>query len=161
MDVKAALVSFDLLCMPMSPVKKTVLMYGLGLALLVFLLKWLEYRLLVRDLSVEFYVGLVAVFFTGLGIWAGLRLTRPQVKLVVAPSPFVQDASALHRLGISKRELEVLELMAEGLSNQQIADRLFVSLNTIKTHAANLFLKLEVSKRTHAIQKARELRLIA
>jgi len=138
--------------------KRTVLLYGLALAVLVFLLKYLEYRLIVHDLSIEFYVGLVALFFTGLGIWAGLKLTRKQI-VIVGPD-FLLNEAELKRLGISKREHEVLELMATGLSNQEIADKLFVSLNTIKTHSSNLFLKLEVSRRTQAIQKAKELRLI-
>jgi DNA-binding CsgD family transcriptional regulator len=138
--------------------KRTVILYGLALAGLVFLLKYLEYRLIVHDLSIEFYVGLVALFFTGLGIWAGLKLTRKQV-VMVGPE-FILNEPELQRLGISKREHEVLELMAKGLSNQEIADKLFVSLNTIKTHSSNLFLKLEVSRRTQAVQRAKELRLI-
>lgn len=137
---------------------RTVILYGLALAGLVLLLKYLEYRLIVHDLSIEFYVGLVALFFTGLGIWTGLKLTSKQV-VVVSPEFILNDAE-LQRLGISKREHEVLELMAKGLSNQEIADKLFVSLNTIKTHSSNLFLKLEVSRRTQAIQRAKELRLI-
>lgn len=139
--------------------KKTILIYGLVLASLVFLLKYLEYSIFVRDLSIEFYVGIVALFFTGLGIWAGLRLTSKKI-IVVGPM-FILNETELQRLGISKREHEVLELIAKGLSNQEIADKLFVSLNTIKTHTSNLFLKLEVSRRTQAIQKAKELRLIA
>ncbi len=138
--------------------KRTVILYGLALAGLVLLLKYLEYRLIVHDLSIEFYVGSVALFFTGLGIWAGLKLTRKQV-VVVGPEFILNDAE-LQRLGISKREHEVLELMAKGLSNQEIADKLFVSLNTIKTHSSNLFLKLDVNRRTQAIQRAKELRLI-
>jgi two-component system, NarL family, response regulator LiaR len=138
--------------------KRTVIIYGLALAALVLAMKFLEYRLFIRDLSIEFYVGVVAVFFAGLGIWAGLKLTGKKVVLV-GPE-FVLNEAELQRLEISKREHEVLELMAQGLSNQQIADKLFVSLNTIKTHASNLFLKLQVGKRTQAIQKGRELRLI-
>lgn len=138
--------------------KRTIILYGMALAALVFVLKYLEYRLFVRDLSIEFYVGLVALFFTGLGIWAGLKLTRKQIVLV-GPE-FILNESELQRLGISKREHEVLELMATGLSNQEIADKLFVSLNTIKTHSSNLFLKLEVTRRTQAIRKGKELRLI-
>jgi DNA-binding CsgD family transcriptional regulator len=134
--------------------KRTIFLYGLALAALVVTLKYLEYRLIVRDLSIEFYVAIVAVFFTGLGVWAGLRLTRKATG-VVAPE-FRLNESALQRLGISKREHEVLALMAQGLSNQEIADRLFVSLNTIKSHASNLFLKLEVSRRTQAIQKGKD-----
>lgn len=128
------------------------------MAVLIFLLKYLEYRLFVHDLSTEFYIGIIAVMFTILGIWVGLRLTHKKV-IVVNPA-FVKDEQQLQRLGISKREHEVLEWMAAGLSNQEIADKLFVSLNTVKTHTSNLFLKLEVSRRTQAVQKAKKLRLI-
>lgn len=138
--------------------KKTIFLYAFALALLVFALKFLEYRYFVHDVSLEFYVGILAVFFTALGIWAGLRLTRKKV-VVVGPE-FTLNEAELQRLGISKREHEVLELMARGLSNQEIADKLFVSLNTIKTHISNLFLKLEVGRRTQAIQKGKDLRLI-
>jgi len=138
--------------------KRIVILYGLALAVLVFLLKYLEYRLIVHDLSIEFYIGLVALFFTGLGIWAGLKLTRKQV--VIMGPDFLLNEAELNRLGISKREHDVLELMAKGLSNKEIADKLFVSLNTVKTHSSNLFLKLEVSRRTQAVQRAKELRLI-
>ena len=138
--------------------KKTIILYGLAMAVLIFVLKYMEYRLLVRDLSTEIYVGIIAVMFTALGIWAGLRLT--QKKVIMVGAEYIFNGTELQRLGISKREHEVLELMAKGLSNQEIADKLFVSLNTIKTHTSNLFLKLEVSRRTQAIQKAKELRLI-
>lgn len=138
--------------------KRTVIFYGFSLAALVFVLKYLEYRLIVRDLSIEFYVGIVALFFTALGIWAGLKLTQKRVVLV--GSEFIFNERDFKRLGISRREHEVLELMAKGLSNQEIADKLFVSHNTIKTHSSNLFLKLEVNRRTQAIQKAKALRLI-
>jgi DNA-binding CsgD family transcriptional regulator len=138
--------------------KKTIILYGLAMAVFIFLLKYLEYRLLSHDLSTETYIGIIAIAFTVLGVWAGLRLTRK--KVIVATGNFVFNESELQRLGISKREHEVLELIAQGLSNQEIADKLFVSLNTIKTHTSNLFLKLEVSRRTQAIQKAKELRLI-
>jgi len=138
--------------------KRTIFFYGLSLAGLVFLLKYLEYQLIVRELSIEFYVGIVAMFFTILGIWAGLKLT--QKKVVMVGQEFILNQSELERIGISKREHEVLELMAKGFSNQEIADQLFVSLNTIKTHSSNLFMKLEVSRRTQAVQKAKDLRLI-
>ena len=104
-------------------------------------------------------MSIVALFFTALGIWAGLKLT--QKKVVIVGPEFILDEAEFQRLGISKREHEVLELMAQGLSNQEIADKLFVSLNTIKTHSSNLFMKLEVSRRTQAVQKAKQLRLIA
>jgi len=139
-------------------VKRTIILYSLALAGLVFLLKFLEYRFIIRDLSLEFYFGIVAILFTALGIWAGLKLTRK--KIVLVGQEFIFNESELQRLSISKRELEVLELISKGLSNQQIADTLFVSLNTIKTHSSNLFLKLDVNRRTQAVQRAKELRLI-
>ena len=138
--------------------KRTIILYSLALAGLVFLLKFLEYRFIIRDLSLEFYFGIVAILFTALGIWAGLKLTRK--KIVLVGQEFIFNESELQRLSISKRELEVLELISKGLSNQQIADTLFVSLNTIKTHSSNLFLKLDVNRRTQAVQRAKELRLI-
>lgn len=137
---------------------RTVLIYGFVLAALVALLKYIEYRYFIRDFSLEFYVGLVAVIFTGLGIWVGPRLMRRKV-MVIGPD-FVLNTAAIERLGISKREHEVLELMARGLSNQEIAEKMFVSVNTVKTHLSNLFLKLEVNRRTQAVQKGKELRLI-
>ncbi len=142
-----------------EPMKRIIILYGLALAILVFLLKHLEYRFFVRDLSIEFYVGAIALLFTLLGLWVGYRLTQKKV-VVMAASPFRLDVIQLNELGISKREHEVLELIAQGLSNQEIANKLFVSLNTIKTHSSNLFLKLEVNRRTRAVQKGKELRLI-
>ena len=130
----------------------------MAMAILIFMLKYLEYRLFIRDLSTEFYVGIVAVLFTILGVWAGLRLTRK--KIVLVGPEFVFNTDALRQLEISKREHEVLELLAQGLSNQEIADKLFVSLNTIKTHISNLFSKLDVKRRTQAVQKSKNLRLI-
>jgi ATP/maltotriose-dependent transcriptional regulator MalT len=121
-------------------------------------MKYIEYQFLAKSFSIEFYVGVVAIFFTGLGVWAGLKLTKKQIK-VVGPE-FVQNETELSRLEISKRELEVLELMATGFSNQEIADNLFLSLNTVKTHSSNLFLKLDVKRRTQAVQKAKTLGLI-
>jgi two-component system, NarL family, response regulator LiaR len=138
--------------------RRTILLYGVAMAALTGILKFIEYRFLVRDLSLEFYLGAVAIIFTVLGVWAGMRLTRR--KVIVANPDFKRDGAELQRLGISKREYEVLELMAQGLSNQEIADRLFVSLNTVKTHSSNLFMKLEARRRTQAIHRAKELGLL-
>ncbi len=141
--------------------RKTILLYALLLALLIFLLKVLEYKFFVRDLSLEFYIGVVALLFTGLGIWVGLKLTRKKNPITPpAGGNFVPNESALQQFGISPREYEVLEGMAQGFSNQEIADKLFVSINTVKTHTSNLFLKLEARRRTQAIQKAKALGLI-
>jgi NarL family two-component system response regulator LiaR len=138
--------------------RKTILLYGIALAALTGILKFIEYRFLIRDLTLEVYLGIVAVFFTALGIWAGFRLTRP--KVVIAPPDFSLNERELQRLGISKREYEVLELIAQGLSNQEIAEKLFVSLNTVKSHSSRLFMKLEARRRTEAIRRAKELQLL-
>jgi DNA-binding CsgD family transcriptional regulator len=138
--------------------KKTILLYGLALAGLVMLLKFFEYRLFIHELSWEVYVGVVALLFTFLGVWAGRKITYR--KVAVSPPDFLRDQGVLDRLGISKREYDVLELIAEGFSNQEIADKLFVSVNTVKTHSSNLFLKLEVNRRTQAVSRAKELRIL-
>ena len=135
--------------------RKFVVSYALALAVGAALLQWIEFRHAVRLLSTEAYVLLLATGFTALGIWVGHRLTR-------APSKPVVDVNrrALESLKISDKEYAVLELLAAGHSNQEIAERLFVSPNTIKTHLASLYRKLEVTRRTQAVNRARELRLI-
>jgi DNA-binding CsgD family transcriptional regulator len=138
--------------------RRTILIYGVAMAVLIGLLKFVEYRFIVRDIPLEIYVGVVAVTFTVLGIWAGLRLTRP--KVIETGTPFLLDEANLRKVGISKREYEVLELIAQGLSNQEIADKLFVSVSTVKTHTANIFAKLDARRRTQAIQRAKELHII-
>jgi len=138
--------------------RKTILLYGLAMAALTGILKFIEYRFFIRDLSLEFYLGAVAVLFTAVGVWAGMKLTRR--KVIAANLDFRLNEPELQRLGISKREYEVLELMAQGLSNQEIADKLFVSLNTIKTHSSNIFMKLDARRRTQAIHRAKELGLL-
>ena len=135
-------------------------MYGIAMAALIGLLKLVEYKYLVRDIPLEFYIGVIALLFTALGIWAGLRLTRPKIVEVLVDGPFARDDEAVKRLGISKREFEVLELMAAGLSNQEIAEKLFVSNSTIKTHVSNVLGKLEANRRTEAIATAKQLRII-
>jgi DNA-binding CsgD family transcriptional regulator len=138
--------------------RRTILIYGAALAALTALLKYVEYRYFVRDLSLEIYLGAVAVLCTALGVWTGLRLTR--AKPAVIPPDFRPDEAVLERLGISKREHEVLELIAEGHSNREIASRLFLSPHTVKTHSSNLFDKLGARRRTQAVQRAKELGLL-
>jgi len=140
--------------------RRTVIIYGLAMAALLGLLKLIEYKYLIRDIPLEFYIGTIAVLFTGLGIWAGLRLTRPKLVRVEVSGPFERDDAAIAKLGISKREFEVLELMAAGLSNQDIAERLFVSTSTVKTHVSSVLAKVDASRRTEAIARAKELRII-
>jgi len=140
--------------------RRTVIIYGLALAALTGLLKLVEYKYLIRDIPLEFYIGAVALMFTILGVWSGLKLTRPKVVEVEVAGPFQRNDANVANLGISRREFEVLELIAAGLSNQDIADRLFVSTSTVKTHVSNVLAKLDASRRTEAIARAKELRII-
>jgi DNA-binding CsgD family transcriptional regulator len=134
---------------------RTILIYGLVLAALAMGLQWLEYEYLVRTHATETYVVLIALGFLGLGLWAGARLFRRSPYAGFAP-----NTRARETLRISERELEVLQRLASGHSNKEIARQLAVSPNTVKTHVANLFDKLEVKRRTEAIHKARELGMI-
>ena len=146
--------------------RKHILLYGLLGGVLIAGLKLMEYRWLVVEHSVEIYGGLVAALFAGLGIWLGLRLTRHTETVVVrevlvpAPVDFMRDQDKLESLGITPRELEILELIAEGLSNREIAARVYVSENTVKTHSSHVFDKLGARRRTQAVQLGKELRLI-
>jgi DNA-binding CsgD family transcriptional regulator len=147
---------------------RDVLLYGTALALLVFLLKWLELRLTVLRHSLEIYIAAVALLFTALGIWLALKLARPKLQTVVVEKAvfidrtgdFIVNQQAVDQFGLSKRELEVLQLMAEGFSNQEIASRLFLSLHTIKTHSSRIFEKMEVERRTQAVDVAKKLGII-
>jgi DNA-binding CsgD family transcriptional regulator len=147
---------------------KATLVFSLSLAILLFVLRWLELRLVILHHSIEIYIGLIAVIFTALGIWLALKLSRPKIKIVVVEKEvyvtrnenFIPDTALLSHLELSKRELEVLDLMAQGHSNQEIAGKLSVSLSTIKTHNQNLFQKLDVKRRTQAVEKAKRLKLI-
>jgi DNA-binding NarL/FixJ family response regulator len=146
--------------------RKHVLLYGLLAGVCIAGLKAIEYRWLVVEHSIEIYGGLVAVIFAAIGLWLGLKLTRPAPEAIVrevlveAPREFVRDQRALESLGVTPRELEILELIAQGLSNREIAERVFVSENTVKTHSSRVFDKLGAKRRTQAVQLARERRLI-
>ncbi len=146
--------------------RKTVLLYGLLGGLLIAALKAIEYRWLVVEHSIEIYGGVVAALFASLGIWLGLRITRKTETVVVrevlipAPATFVRDDAKVAALGLTPRELEILQFIAEGLSNKEIAARGFVSENTVKTHARRVFDKLGAQRRTQAVQRGKELRLI-
>ncbi|MBX3429383.1 MAG: response regulator transcription factor [Hyphomonadaceae bacterium] len=132
-----------------------MILYALGLAAGAFVLQWLQYNYLVRAFSTEIYVGLIALAFAGLGVWAGMRLARRP-----ASATFERNTAAIASLGITLREQEVLALLAAGKSNKEIAQKLGVSPNTVKTQVASLYQKLQVQRRTQAVQKARELALI-
>jgi DNA-binding CsgD family transcriptional regulator len=147
---------------------KATIIYSISLAFLLFLLKWLELRFIIFDHSFEIYIGLIAVIFTALGIWLALKLSKPKIETIVVEKEvyvnrnenFVLDTSLVAQLELSKRELEILGLLAQGHSNQEIAAKLFVSLSTVKTHIQNLFEKLDVKRRIQAVEKAKRLNLI-
>jgi two-component system, NarL family, response regulator LiaR len=145
-----------------------ILLYGAAMALLIFILKWLQWKYLITDNSSDIYIGLIAVFFTFLGVWAANQLARPKVETVVIEKEvFVTVAgdtqvneNELKKLNLTGREYEVLQLLTKGLSNSEIADKLFLSISTIKTHVSNLFVKMDVKSRTQAIEKAKRLKIL-
>ena len=145
-----------------------IITYGISLALLLFLLKWLQLRLMIINHAAELYTGAVAVIFTGIGIWLALKLSKPKTETIFVerqalpvPDKFEVNEAALVSLGLSKRELEVLGLMAKGLSNKEIAEHLFISLSTVKSHSNSLFEKMNVERRTQAIDKGKKLGVIS
>jgi DNA-binding CsgD family transcriptional regulator len=148
------------------PVKKVVLIYGICGGLLIAALQFAEYRFLVVEHSLEIYGGLIALIFASVGIWLGLTLTKTKEVLVVREVPvpvretFVRNEPKLEELGITPRELEILEHIAGGMSTREIAAKLFVSQNTVKTHASRLFGKLQVNRRTQAVDVAKRFGLI-
>ena len=167
----ALLVDFFLTTKPTPQQKRhairDILIYGVCGGLLILVLRLTEYRFLVVEHSVEIYGALIAALFAGIGIWLGLTLTRKKTTVVIkevpAPatsSPFVPNEKRIGELGITPRELEILGLIAAGLSNREIADRLFVSENTVKTHSSRLFDKLGAKRRTQAVQMGKAAGLI-
>lgn len=143
-----------------------ILIYGLCGGILIVALRMIEFRFLVVEHSIELYGGLIAALFAGVGIWLGLKLTKKKEVLIVkevpvpATVPFSLNEQRLKDLGITKRELEILELIAQGMSNREIAEKLFVSENTVKTHSSRLFDKLSAKRRTQAVQIAKEMGLL-
>ena len=134
---------------------RTLILYALALGLSASLLNWLEYRYVARAFSTEIYIALLAIGFVALGIWVGRRLTPRE-----RPSEFRRNEAAIRSLGLSPREVQILEALAIGESNKELARRLGISPNTVKTHVARVYEKLEVDRRIHAIEKARMLALI-
>jgi DNA-binding CsgD family transcriptional regulator len=147
-------------------VRKEVLLYGLAGGVLIAFLRFIEYKHFVHEYTPELYGGLVALLFTAIGIYLGLKWTRSKETVIVkevfvpAGGPFVLDAGKLKELGITQREHEILGLIAQGLSNREIGEKLFVSENTVKTHSSRLFEKMSVNRRVQAVQKAKDLGLI-
>lgn len=151
-----------------GPMKRHVLIYGLIGGILIAVLKWTEYRSVVVEHSIEIYGGLTATIFAVLGTWLGLKLTGRQQRITVkqvpgptaVPEPFVPDGKKREKLGITPRELEILGLIAQGMSNREIANKLYVSENTVKTHSSRVFDKLGARRRTQAVQFGKEFGLL-
>jgi len=148
---------------------RIILLYGASLAAVLLLMKWLEWHFLIINHSFEIFIGAIALVFTLLGIWLAMKLSSPRKETVIVekeihvPAPrsvSVPDEKAMLKYGISRREWEVLALISEGLSNQEIAARLYVSLNTVKTHTSNLYLKLDARRRTQALEIAKKAGLL-
>lgn len=149
-----------------------LILYGVSLALLFIVLRLVEYRWLIIDHSIEIYAGSIALLFLLVGIWVSRKVFAPKKEIIeterivekeiyiTGPAVFTINEKALAEAEISSRELEVLQLIAKGMSNQEIADSLYLSLSTIKTHVANLYFKLDVTRRTQAVEKAKKLSLI-
>lgn len=149
--------------------KRTVVVYGVVGGLLIAALKLIEYRFVLVEHSFQIYGAIVAVVFSAVGIWLGLKLTRTRETVVATEvlmptprreQPFTVDAAKVERFGITPRELEILGLIADGLSNREIAERLYVSENTVKTHSSRLFDKLDARRRTQAVQIAKSAGLL-
>lgn len=142
---------------------RSIIIYGSVVALLVVVMNLLDFHFLIHSLAIEYYLGLVALVFAVTGAWVGWQLTQPTKKdlqIHTIETVLNRQEPSIIQTDLSPREIEVLHLIAQGFSNQEIADRLFVSLNTVKSHSSNVFVKLDVKRRTQAVQKARELGLL-
>jgi ATP/maltotriose-dependent transcriptional regulator MalT len=146
--------------------KRHVLIIGLIGGILIAVLKWIEYRYLIIEHSFEIYGALIAILFAIVGIWLGNKLTAPRQQIVVKEVPvpaapsFILNEQKQEALGITRRELEILELVAQGMSNREIAGKLYVSENTVKTHCSRAFDKLGARRRTQAVQLGKEFGLL-
>ncbi len=160
--------------MPLSPKRKEIIVYGISMAIFLLMIKWLEAHFIVFNYRLDLFISAIAILFTVLGIWLALKLVKPKPDSYRVETRIVEkevyiktsdpkeiNRKEIEKLGISKRELDVLNLMAMGLSNEEIAKELFVSLNTVKTHSSNIFTKLDVKRRTQATEKAKRLNIIA
>ena len=147
---------------------KHLLLYGALMAILVFVLKWLQWKYLITDNSLDIYIGLIAIFFTFLGVWVANQLFKPKIQTIIVekevyptqPDDFKINEAELKKLNLTNREYEILQLLTQGCSNAEIAEKLFLSLSTVKTHISNLFVKMDVKSRTQALEKANRLKII-
>lgn len=148
--------------------KRHIVLYGFFAAILIFVLKWLQWKYLIVDHSLDIYIGLIAVFFTILGVWVATHLVKPKIQKVVVekevyipqPDEFTINEIELEKLNLTSREYEVLQLLAKGHRNAEIAEELFLSISTVKTHVSSLLEKMDVKSRTHAVTKAQKLRVV-
>jgi ATP/maltotriose-dependent transcriptional regulator MalT len=153
--------------LPIFQKHKSTLLYGCALAISLLLLKWLEVKYIIYNQSFETYAGIIAVLFTALGVWLATKLIQPKTIIVEKQiskndiTNVVINTLEIEKLGLSKREIEVLNMLATGLSNQEIGDQLYISLATVKTHVSKLYDKLVVKRRTQAIEKAKRLGIIS
>ncbi|MDL5514898.1 response regulator transcription factor [Arenibacter sp. M-2] len=145
---------------------KHIILYGLILAILVFALKWLQWKFLIVDKAIDIYIGLIALFFTILGVWVATQLVKPKVHQIIVEKEvfiplddFTINKEELKKLNLSSREYEVLQLLTKGQSNLDIATNLFLSVSTVKTHVSNLYTKMDVKSRAQAIEKAKRLKI--
>ena len=146
---------------------KPLFRYAALMALLVFALKWLQWKYIISDYSLDIYIGLISVLFTALGIWVATQLARPKVETVIVEKEvylshaedFTINETELKNLKLTTREYEVLQLLAQGHTNAEIGDKLFLSLSTVKTHVSNLLVKMDVKNRTQALEKANRLKI--
>jgi len=144
-----------------------IILYGLILAILVFLLKWLQWKFLIVDNSLDIYIGLIAIFFTILGVWVATQLVKPKIQTVIVEKeiyvPWPDDSkindAELKKLDLSNREYEVLKLLAKGYSNAEIGKSLYLALSTVKTHVSNIFVKMDVKSRAQAIEMSKRLKI--
>jgi len=157
----------------MTPIKKIfgnsrhIILYGLFMAILVFILKWLQWKYLIADNSSDIYIGLIAFFFTLLGTWIATQLAKPKIQTVIVekevyltrPDDITINETELKNLSLTTREYEVLQLLTRGYTNAEVAEKLFLSLSTVKTHVSNLFVKMDVKNRTQAVEKANRLKI--
>ncbi|RYG33240.1 MAG: response regulator transcription factor [Chitinophagaceae bacterium] len=153
--------------LPMSFNLKTILYYGAAFAGLILFIKWLQWKLVISGHSMEVFVGLIALVFTVLGIWVARQILRPKVETVIVEKvvPAAEnsrpiDERTLKTFDLSSREYEVLQLLCQGFSNAEISEKLFISISTVKTHASNLFVKMDVKSRAKALDKAKRLRIV-
>lgn len=144
-----------------------ITLYALLMAVLVFALKWLEWKFMLLQNAIDIYVGIIALCFTVLGVWVAGQLAKPKIKTVVVereiylphPDELKINEAELKKLNLSNREYEVLQMLTKGYSNAEIGGKLFLSVSTVKTHVSNLFVKMDVKSRVQAIEKAKRLRI--